>query len=239
MNAKYEALLKELNPHLQNHPSYMPHIGDGYDAVPIKIMIVAESHYLPKYLDDKITVEDWYDNPQSVYIKFENSYDKGWINTQGVINHYRKEQKNGALVLFANLEKAYAEAYPGKLLFDECIFLNYFQRPAERRGESIRISKRDSEVALQNLLTLIDVAKPNKIIFVSSKAHKDFQAASLDKGIAKDDLPYVGTVPHAGASVWWNKASKKFALKGGKPVTGRQKFIRIVTPKNVLSTPIL
>lgn len=238
MSANYEDLLKEANSHLRNHPSYMPHIGEGYDAVPIRIMIIAESHYLPNHLDDKITVEDWYDNSQSVYDNLIKN-DKGWIDTKGVIKHYRKQQKTGAMVLFANLEKAYAEACPGKLLFDECIFLNYFQRPAERQGESIRISKRDSEVALQNLLTLIDVAKPNKIIFVSSKAHKDFQAACFDKGIAKDDLPYVGTVPHAGASVWWNKASKKFALKGGEPVTGRQKFIRIVTPKNVLSTPII
>lgn len=238
MLTTYDEALKAVNTHLQIHPSYMPHIGDGYDTAPIKIMIVAESHYLPNYLDDKITVEDWYDNPESVYARMKGD-DKGWIDTKGVIKHYRKEQKNGALVLFANLEKAYAEACSGKLLFDECIFLNYFQRPAERQGESIRISKRDSEVALQNLLTLIDVTKPNKIVFVSSKAHKDFQAACFDKGIAKDDLPYVGTVPHAGASVWWNKASKKFALKGGKPVTGRQKFIRIVTPKTVLPTQVI
>lgn len=74
------------------------------------------------------------------------------------------------------LEIAYHEIYPEIKLFDECVYLNYFQGPSEMEGETINIHTLDSEVALENLMVINEVLKPNKIIFESSKAFYNYSS---------------------------------------------------------------
>ena len=226
-----EQLTTKLN-HLKIHSGYLPHIGVDYEQSRTKTFIIAESHYVHKAHNNKFSVMDWYSNPSSIYITLDGRHenDRNWFYTRGVVKHYQtsKKQPKG-FGLFGNLEKAYKSIFKDINLFDECVFLNYFQRPAEVEGDSIKVHQIDSEVALENLMGLNEVLKPDKIIFVSSKAYNDFlNTVSKEQ---KENLPYVGSVPHPSASSWWNRKSTKYGLNG-EAVTGKEKFQRIMRPKD-------
>lgn len=229
-NSYYELLKSKLS-HLQKHPNYLPHIGKNFEQAPQRIMIVAESHYVPEIYDGLITADSWYANSENIYRTLGES--SGWFETRGVLKAFfrdRKENKvKGGLTLFANLETAYKTVFKEVSLFEECVYINYFQRPAEKQGDSIQIDKRDSTIALENLLVLIDVLKLDKIIFTSSKAYKDFIANTSKE--QRKLLPYVGSVPHPSASSWWNRTSTKYGTKEIPTATGREKFERIIKPK--------
>ena len=228
----FDEILKSKLKHLQYHPNYLPHIGKNYETIKTKTFIIAESHYLPSYYNNKFSAEEWYNNHELIYttlsLKKDNA--KGWFNTRGVIDDYQSPSPLSAgHRIFLNLEIAFKELHTDRNLFEECVYLNYFQRPAEIQGDSIKIHKIDSKIALENLLVLIDVLKPHKIIFVSSKAHEDFLQNTTES--EREKLPYVGSVPHPSASSWWNRKSPKYGLKG-QSATGKEKFLRIMKPKN-------
>lgn len=228
----YDEVLKTRLKHLVLHPNYLPHIGKNYELARAKTFIIAESHYLPEIYNNKFTAEDWYLNPKSIYEAING--DKGWFETRGVISEYQKPTVlSPGHRIFLNLENAFKEIDKDRKLFEECVYLNYFQRPAEVQGDSLNIHKIDSEVALENLLVLIEILQPNKIIFVSSKAYADFVKNTTES--MRKQLPYIGSVPHPSASSWWNRKSPKYGLKG-QSATGKEKFLRIMKPKVINTT---
>lgn len=227
----YDFELKSRLKHLELHSAYLPHIGSRYNEARAKTFIIAESHYIPKVHNNKFSAQDWYTNPTSIYqvLDDKSKSHKTWFNTRGIVRHYQtysKQEKGHGI--FKNLETAYHEINAEVKLFDECVFFNYFQRPSEVEGESINVQEIDSQIALENILVLSGVLKPDKIIFVSSKAYNNF-IKHVSK-VEKEKLPYIGSVPHPSASSWWNRKSKKYGLNG-KAVTGKEKFQRIMTPK--------
>ena len=203
MDNKSDDILISKLEHLKNHNCYLPHIGENFHQAETKIFIIAESHYLPTKYNNKISVHNWYNKTENFENNFKiNKYEGiGWINTRNVIKEYLKSNDSkGGLSLFYNLEKAYSTVFENSRLFDDCIFFNYFQRPAEVSGDSIKISKIDSKIALENLLVQIEIFKPNKIIFVSSKSYKNFLQNSTNEN--RNHLPFITSVPHASASAW-------------------------------------
>jgi len=54
----------------------LPHIGAQYGELSARILIIAESHYLPKELNHKIKAEDWYHYPEQVYQLIEEEEKK-------------------------------------------------------------------------------------------------------------------------------------------------------------------
>ena len=227
---KYDEELLLNLPHLQLHKNYLPHIGRNFEQSSQRIMIVAESHYIHEKYNGLISPKEWYGNPESIYAIIGS--DKGWFNTREVLQTYFRDKKNnavkGGLKLFNNLEIAYKTVFKTSELFEECVFINYYQRPAESQGDSIQVHSLDSQVALENILTLIQVLRLDKIIFVSSKAHNDFKKNTTQKQRAT--LPYIGAVPHSAASSWWNRKSPKYGIDEGL-ATGREKFQRIIKLK--------
>lgn len=221
----YDEQLKSLLPHLQAHPCYFPHIGKNYEASKTRLIIVAESHYLHKKFDHKFSAEEWYSKPDYIYSlidKFKSS-----ITTRAVLEDYLTAPKLiKPYTIFRNLENAYGKQFKKNRLFEECIYINYFQRPSQKHGDSINIHPLDSQISLNNLLALNTILQPNKIIFVSNLAFSNY--ANTVTKTQKETLPFVFCVPHP-ASAWWNKTSYKYGLnKDGKPVTGREKFERII-----------
>lgn len=227
--------LQERLPHLKLHPNYLPYIGKNYATAKQKILIIAESHYLEGNFDGQITEKLWHENPQEVY-KILNDFKKGEdenFKTRGVIatyfNQKREKKINKGLTIFTNLENAYHEVEPDVNLLDQCIFMNYFQRPAEFRGKSIRNSERDNLLAKETVLTYIELFKPNKVLFVSSLAYNNFTYQLNLNPV--EGLPYIGETPHP-SSAWWNKHAAKYATKDQPNATGRDKFIRVLRMKN-------
>jgi len=103
--------------------------------------------------------------------------------------------------------------------------MNYFQRPSEQCGDSIKISKLDSTYALANIIAVNEVLQPNKIIFVSTKAYDNFM--STISPTALESFNYVGCVPHPSASSWWNRTSPKYGTKLISTATGRENSLEL------------
>lgn len=226
--------LKHRFPHWQQYPNYLPYVGTRYGENANRILIIAESHYLPKEFNHKIKANDWYLNPEKTFQLFEELKAKvnplSWIHTRKVVKHYiENKPKSGGLSIFHKLEEAYKEVYKGTSLLEHCLYMNYFQRPSEVSGDSIVVHPIDNEYALKALLAVNEVLKPNKIIFVSSKAYDTFK-----KSVSKEQLEsfdYVGSVPHPSASSWWHRTSTKYGTKEIPTATGREKFMRIIKPR--------
>lgn len=222
-----EVLITKLK-HLQSYPSYLPHIGNKYEESTTRIMIIAESHYLHEKFNNKFSVADWYENPELVNSQLNEQ--KSGMTTRAVIRDYLTSTKLiKPYTIFRNLENAYRNFQLDSRLFEECVFINYFQRPSQKNGDSIIVHTKDSLIALENLLALNEILKPNKIIFVSSKAYNDFKSRASES--QKESFAFVASVPHA-SSPWWNKTSPKFGVnEEGKIATGREKFMRIISLK--------
>ena len=110
---KYDNLLLSRLNHLQRHPNYLPHIGKNFEQASQRIIIVAESHYIPEEFDGLITADSWHNEPEKIYSTI-GGY-SGWFNTRGVLENYfyKKNEKkvSGGLTIFFNLEKAYKTVY--------------------------------------------------------------------------------------------------------------------------------
>lgn len=86
----YDNQLQSKLNHLRLHPAYLPHIGLNYNEARAKVLIIAESHYLPKRHNNKFIVIDWYKNPKSIYEIIGNV--KGWFNTREVVKTYQNSK---------------------------------------------------------------------------------------------------------------------------------------------------
>lgn len=218
--------LQQRIPFLSLVPGLLPHIGSGFAQAEQKIIIVGESHYLAKSLNNKVSREAWYDDTASVIDQVKQAQSLGYIHTRGVIEDMLTGKFNKAYTIFYNLNNAYQEVFATSThLFEDAAYLNYFQRPAEETGESINNDLRDNQVAYENLLNISDVLQPDVVIFTSSKAYKAFlsEEHKQRKAHFKHDA-----VPHP-ASAWWNKPSKNYGVNTkGLNRTGREKFKEIL-----------
>ena len=224
---EFDNAIQEMIPFLNRVPKYMPHVGNNYSSAEQKIIIVGESHYLAKSLNNKISREDWYDNLEATLQRIKDENSLNYIHTRGVLIDVLNGEFNKAYTIFYNLNREYKSAFNSKEveLFEKAAYLNYFQRPAEITGDSINNNKRDNEVAYDNLIKLSSILKPDIVIFVSSKAFKAFKSENNKQKLS--DFSY-NTVPHA-ASAWWNKKSKNYGTnEDGSLRTGKQKFRAIL-----------
>lgn len=224
---KYDEELLLKLPHLKLHKNYLPHIGKNFEDAKQRIMIVAERHYLEKTFDNLINAEHWYSTPEKVYSTIGDN--KSWFNTRSVVAKYLQNRTSkGGLSIFYNLEKSFKNVFPEADLFNDCVYINYYQRPSQQQGNSINVSAIDSKIALENFMAIFAALKISKVIFVSSKAYCDFKA--MPDMYKQTTLPFIGSVPHPSASSWWNRKSLKYGING-TTATGKEKFERIIKPK--------
>lgn len=196
---EFDSQLKSVS-FYQNFPEYLPFIGKAYDGY--KILLLGESHYFPEESVCQKAPESWYSGSNAMLTDDE----RAWINTRRVVNNQHgdippKPQKwKKTRTIFRNIENAMIESgYPKTdNLFCHVAFMNAFQRPAEKTGESIKVHQLDVEQSVIIINQVIDIIQPQSVCFVSSKASK-FLA---DKISLKSDV-----VSHP-ASAWWNRQTK-------------------------------
>ena len=209
------------------YPILLPFIGKDYSDTKSKILFIGESHYLPRDYDNKIFTE-WYDKDLSEYNLSE--YDKSYLNTRNIINGViNQEGFSKAHNIYRNFGNVYAECFNLNGYSDalsHIAFYNYFLRPAEVTGDSIKVDDWKEKVfSFDTLTKLEDILKPHKIIFLSSLARQVFHQVrwSDDRKEMGEELDkIVSGVPHP-SSQWWNKEAKKY-----ENVTGKQKLKNIL-----------
>lgn len=201
-----------------SHPYMIPFVGDNYESPKHKkLLLIGESHYMPEGSTVHHDAAKWYcGNP----VLTESEED--WCNTRGTrewkSGRFGKEIDRCVKLICPSVESGWQQVAS----------LNYFLRPADDRqsiedlwkvhgGESL-----DREQAIRNLISVLEILRPNLVVFLSSKVCKCAET---------DDYPkYFGgnlwdwTVAHGidycytmhPSSAHWNKPMPaKYAKAGG------------------------
>ena len=191
--------------HYKNHQEMLPFIGKKYSIT--RILLLGESHYVCPKDKDKI-LDNWYE--QEVDSRFEEPW---WFNTRHVVNNYLCRRRSKAHSMFGNPAKALIEAWGLKDVndseaFTAFAFMNYFQRPAVRKGKSIIANEMDKKKAFENLKAVVNVIKPLKVIFLSRKAFMAFS----EFGEKLEGVECIGWTKHP-TSKYWNDCDGKDKFK--------------------------
>ena len=208
MTERGEMIRKQiaLPDHLRRFPCLMPWVGRFYrDDLHRRLLVVAESHYLP----ESVT---WHRNPEAWYASSQDRLDTeatGWIHTQGCVRFHW----NGPSLIFPkireqisiSLEADGVEEAPAPGHFEHIAFMNFFQRPAPHKGRSIRghVVEQDLEVAREVLRWFITTHEPELAVVTSVFASKHAGPVFEERGI-----PW-GQTPHP-VCAYWHRIVKKY-----------------------------
>lgn len=241
MNNSYDSNLTEI-PFYKIHPEYLPFIGDHYDQYKV-LHIGESHYIDQKWnpeVNDEVTILDffnWFEDPcLPVSEKFH-----WWYNTRDVVYNYLNGKRHKGHQIFTNLTKSFdkivLQKEMGKATTESCMdynyfaFMNFYQMPSIYNGISYWSSLEKSAQKLNRLLyanqiyevtakkssqivdEVIDIIKPEMIIFTSQSAFKAY--AKFGK-YAKED--FVIYTVHPGCA-WWNRPLKRF-----QGLTGKEKL---------------
>lgn len=195
--------------HFKKHPQLLPFIGREWNESPHKVLLVAESHYLPKEFNNKYGLKEW--NNLDLSKSMDDSR-AGYTNTRD--NAYESWHSIHKII-FRSFKNLFGYENH-RDVYDKISFYNYFQRPAEENGESIRNLKEDNELAYDFLQEFGSIIQPSWTFFLSKKSFNAYRQSG-------GTLDRVSVVPHPNTS-WWNTKSKKHSDR-----TGKEKFEQIIT----------
>lgn len=197
---KYDEELRLIS-FYQSYPEFLPFIGKNYDESP-KVLIFGESHYFPDESTNHKNVSEWYKKSSLDLLDIE----RPWINTRRVVNNIHgvkdpiPQRWKKSRTIYRNIESSLIDSGFSKTANSLChiAFMNAFLRPAEEKGQSIKVREIDVKQSILVINQIIEIIKPEHVCFVSSKA---------SKYIAKNLTIPSDSVPHP-ASIWWNRRSK-------------------------------
>lgn len=223
-NKKYNTDLLRIS-HYKQHPQMIPFVGKDWDKTR-KILVIGESHYLDDN-DDETTKrgnrniwENWY----KISSKKLTDTQLSWTSTALLINEaIETNHFYPGWGIWKNIKDAIIESgfNPNAENTSKALcyiaYMNFFQRPALKSGESITSDENDIKIANNTLSNVVDIIKANYIFFVSSKAWESFNKELFnDKEIGHSCHP---------TSKWWNMESKKYTKpKGREKITGKESF---------------
>lgn len=207
--------------HYKKYPNLKPLIGSNYTNAKIKLLVVGESHYLDVESTYHHDPEDWYEG-----IDISDKKDIGWMKTRSIIiNGIKSNWKSRSKAIYRNIEKALfeSELFEKKpdSVFSEISFMNFFQRPAEITGKSIKVSEEDLIVSKSVFIDVVNIIKPDVVVFTSSLAYKTAKKGGALDLLRDSNIAFTRT-PHPGMP-WWNRVSKAYNNK-----TGRLHFIDFI-----------
>jgi hypothetical protein len=149
--------------HYQSFPIMKPFIGENYFNANKKILLVAESHFFASKSNINSGPTIWYSS--TLKDLHESKFDS--INTRKIV-------ENSTHMLFRELETVLSksmEKYKNRAM-NNIAYVNAFQRPANKAGQSIKelASHLDFEVGIKTLTKVIEILKPNLVVFISKYA---------------------------------------------------------------------
>jgi hypothetical protein len=232
---KFDKQLLEID-HYQKYPVMMPFVGKSYSNSNTKILMVGESHFLHSESAEIIGQEefdrlklDWYKRDLRQFEKLRLQIHS--IDTRSVVYSAIYGSFSNSFRIFYNINSELRGIFEheglGDIPLEHMCFYNYFQRPAFQSGKSINDTEEDNEKAFAVYNEVVQILKPDLVIFVSSKAantykyYRNQKCKDFDSSLSHPDFD---AVPHPGSS-WWNRRSKNYGKHhNGQYRTGREKF---------------
>ena len=220
----YDAALVTV-PHFSDdkYPEMMPWIGADYLEQEAKVLIIGESHYFNNDFTVHHDPNTWYSRTFHESLDSRVGHRVRYQITRAIGGHFRRKS---AHPMHQNIEKVLGktncfETGSGKH-FDAIAYLNYFQRPANRKGGSIAAQPQDLSIARETIEKVVEIIEPDLILFASVKAYK---AAKESGFLSTLNIP-VDYSAHP-CSAHWNKACKKYGKFKGENVgaiSGSKRF---------------
>lgn len=205
----FDTKLKEV-PQFKKYQSMMTYVGNKYrNESSCKILLIAESFYLPNESILHKKPDSWYSGNQTQLTEKEIS----WMNCRGLIECGWESSGHH---IFRELNKRLASVLNGG--FENVAFMNAFQRPACKEGESFRNDcvQKDIEVAIDTINKVQEIIKPDTVIFVA-KYPWDLLGSEIKKQDIAKKYSFV-CHPATGGRYWHNKNYKH----------GKNKFIELI-----------
>lgn len=142
----------------RNHEYMMPFVGDCYETKSHKkLLLLGESHYLPEDSTACFNENEWYE--QKVVL---NGEDANYCNT-------RNTWEGGESLFHRHIRESLYSIFKCNDPWQHVAFCNYFLRPTHK-GVKFNIGQKDALFAVQNLIRVVNILKPNIIVFLSKKA---------------------------------------------------------------------
>jgi hypothetical protein len=211
----------DLIDHYKIYPEMKVWIGCNYPSNANKLLLIGESHYLKKESDFHHDPATWYAG-----ISVTGKSDYGWLKTRSIIfNGINTKWRTKSKSIYRNIEKALFEStmFDEKPLtaFTEVAFMNYFQRPAEKTGQSIKVSALDAKLGFDVFKNVVEAISPSMVLFTSSLALHHAKKSGIEVFLKRNNISF-DRAPHPGMP-WWNRRSKAYNNK-----TGKEHFITFV-----------
>lgn len=203
--------------HFKNYPSLMPWVGNNYARA--RLLIIGESHYLEPECTCHLNSNEWYSGKSAKSLTPKNIK---WMNTRNIItNGINNGWKERSKLIYKNIDLAlrqtgiFNETHPLRP-FDYIAYLNFFQRPAQSDGASIKPDENDINNSRIILNEVIKCLNPTRVVFCTKLGAKK---ADLKKfGLENPNIQFHVTAHPA--SAWRHRSTKKDG-----PTTSRQSFI--------------
>lgn len=214
-----EELLSKID-FYQQYPAMKPFVGDNYlSTVHKKLLIVGESYYLPNKVAMHHNVDEWYkSNAEQLKNEFkikeiEDALD--WIHCCHLMTK-KWDLKSGHK--FYNeialcLKKILKTNGNTQNHISEIAFTNFYQRPAEKEGASMKhfVRKVDVDYGCAILTEVINAITPDLVI-ITSKHVWDISSKKLKQFLADKKITLDFTCHPAGWK-YWNSQSYRHGKK--------------------------
>jgi hypothetical protein len=233
MNMSHTSLTLEFDdrlsviPHYSRYPEMMVAVGALYRDANPRILVLGESHYINQ-AEASNHAELWYEERN---IACEATVLN--IATRRIFdNAINGRKKSKSKAIFHSLASALRAAGIGDTLsgspLQSIAYMNYFQRPAEESGKSLKVQPRDILEAASVVGEVVSVLEPQLVVFASRLAWRHVMTALSDQlqqaGIHTLDVPHPATS-------WWNRPSRP--MKGQ---TGRQRLVSAILARGSASS---
>ena len=196
-----------------------PWIGSPYrDSRYKRLLVVAESHYMPSESTIHLNPERWYQSNEDHLSEAEREC----VHTKDVI----REPSNWGYGIFRSIGDEIVTIMkdsgltPDEFPREHIAFYNYFMRPAPKYGRSIEghDKPQDRTISEEVLRWFVQEHQPQLVIFVSR-----FAGRYGEKVVCEHGIPCIST-PHPGRP-WWNRSCPKYgrnSIYEGDPIDPRR-----------------
>lgn len=195
--------------HYSRYPIMRPFVGESFASSKVKTLLIAESFYLPNECNLHKDADKWYGSDESNLTDNQ----KSWAHCRGLIEC---DWSAPGHRIYRELDRCLRESTG--IGFEGLAFMNAFQRPSCKEGESFKYfcTDLDIEKSVDVINSVQEVLKPDQVIFVAKYPWDALGKKVASKKIAKkyDFACHPGT----GGRYWHNAKYKH----------GRQKFLGIM-----------
>jgi len=226
MTRRYEGLTDEFDDrlaeidHYQRYPEMMVAVGAHYGRALLRVLVLEESHYLDE-AEPSNTASLWYVQRGPLRPNSVKNITTRSVFDNAIRGRARSKSKMIFYALASALDECRVAPHDAISPLQAIAYMNFFQRPAGRKGKSILVRPEDVAASVQVVDAVVATLQPHLVLFATRLGWRHAHLANVPSRFSSKDVQAL-CVPHPATS-WWNRPSRPMQGK-----TGRQRLIEVV-----------